>query len=130
MRQTGKAPPLAWGNSMAMVKRLLGVLVPAALFATVLTVVVAPRLGSTEPERQAASGSWPTYQLSSSHNAVLEARDLKANWLIRLGDRINGGLAAVDGTIYVDSFDHKLYALEQGTGKTRWSASADNILMS
>lgn len=115
---------------MAMVKRLLGVLVPAALLATLLTVVVAPRLGSTEPERQAASGSWPTYQLSPSHNAVLEARDLKANWLIRLGDRINGGLAAVDGTIYVDSFDHKLYALEQGTGKTRWSANADNILMS
>jgi outer membrane protein assembly factor BamB len=112
-----------------MLRRFAGVLLLAAVLAVVL-LVLAPRLGSTTPALTIGDGSWPTYQGSPSHNAVVEAPDPHANWLIRLGDRINGGIAAVDGMLYVDSFDRKLYAIDQRTGQIRWSAQADNILMS
>lgn len=112
-----------------MLKRFAGVLILAAVLAAVV-LVLAPRLGSTTPAETAGNGSWTTYQGSPAHNAVVDAPDPRANWLLRLGDRINGGIAAVDGTLYVDSFDRKLYAVDQRTGQIRWSAQADNILMS
>lgn len=74
--------------------------------------------------------AWPGYQYVPSHNAVLSGRALHANWIAKLGDKINGGLAVVDGTVYAVSFDKALYAIDEVTGKVRWSAHADNILMS
>lgn len=70
------------------------------------------------------------YQADPAHNAVFQQPGFKANWLTKLGDKINGGLAVVDGVIYVDSFDKKLYAIDAASGRIRWSAQADNIVMS
>ncbi len=91
-------------------------------------------VGTTAP-RQVAGGisaahSWPGYQYVPSHNAVLQSDTGAANWLAKLGDRINGGLAVVDGTVYAVSFDQSLYALDESTGSQRWSARTDNVLMS
>src|SRR5579862_9043248 len=72
--------------------------------------------------------TWPSYQYNASHNAVLSAGALRANWLAKLGDRINGGLAVVDGTVYAVSFDKSLYAIDEATGSIRWSARTDNVL--
>lgn len=77
-----------------------------------------------------AQEPWPMYQRFPSHNAVLEQPGLKVRWLTPVGDRINGGLALSAGTIYAVSFDKKLYALDMRTGAVRWTADADNILMS
>ena len=43
------------------------------------------------------------YQSEPGHNAVFAQPGFRANWLTRLGDKINGGLAVVDGTLYADS---------------------------
>lgn len=111
-----------------MLTRFAGALILAGALAAV--VVLAPRTGSSTPARTGEDGAWLTYQSSPAHNAVVEAADPHANWLIRLGDKINGGIAAVNGTLYVDSFDRKLYAIDQRTGHIRWTAEAGNILMS
>lgn len=117
--------------TQVMVNRFAGVLVTGAALAALIAFVLIPRLGSGSPEQPGdGGGAWTTYQGSPGHNAVVRGPALHANWLVRLGDRINGGLAAVDGTIYADSFDHKLYAIDQRNGQIRWTAQADNILMS
>jgi outer membrane protein assembly factor BamB len=61
---------------------------------------------------------------------VLQRAGLRVHWLAPLGDKINGGLAVSGSTIYAVSFDKKLYAIDERTGQVRWSAQADNILMS
>ena len=73
---------------------------------------------------------WPMYQRYPSHNAVLEQPGLRLHWLAQLGDKINGGLAISGGTVYAVSFDKKLYAIDEHTGAIRWTAQADNVLMS
>jgi outer membrane protein assembly factor BamB len=75
-------------------------------------------------------GRWLMYQETPAHQGVLASGPATKGWVRRLGGRINGGLAIVDGVLYVDSFDHKLYAIDQRTGAVKWSASADNVLMS
>jgi outer membrane protein assembly factor BamB len=91
-------------------------------------------VGTSSPAAQGPDAtvphSWPGYQYYPSHNAVLTESTIRANWLARLGDKINGGLAIVDGTVYAVSFDKSLYAIEETTGKIRWKAQTDNILMS
>ena len=113
-----------------MFSRFLVTAAVAAAVALAAMLALAPRGGSTTPQEQTGGGSWPTYQSTPSHNAVFDGDGLRVNWLAKLGEKINGGLAVVDGTLYADSFDKKLYAIDQRTGKVRWSAQADNILMS
>lgn len=78
----------------------------------------------------APQASWPMYQYSPSHNAVFAKPGFRVTWVAELGGSINGGLAVVGNAIYVDSFDHYLYALDANTGSIRWRARANNLLMS
>ena len=74
--------------------------------------------------------SWPMYQAVASHNAVFARNGFRVSWSRGLGGRLNGGLSVVGNTLYVASFDHRLYALNALTGAVRWSTTTDNILMS
>ncbi len=73
---------------------------------------------------------WPMYQRYPTHNAVFASPGLRVQWTTVLGGKINGGLAVTGGVVYAVSFDKKLYAMDERTGVVRWSAVADNILMS
>lgn len=73
---------------------------------------------------------WPMYQRYPNHNAVFEQPGLRLHWTAVTGGKINGGLAISGGTVYAVSFDKKLYAIDERTGAVRWTAPADNILMS
>ncbi len=124
------------GMNLAVLRRFLSVSVAAAALAVGVifialhaNAVTAPRTPESAPARSGAPRTWPAYQYFPSHNAVF-AGGLRANWLTKLGDRINGGLAVVDGTVFAVSFDKSLYALDEASGSVRWSAAADNVLMS
>ncbi|HZZ64000.1 MAG TPA: PQQ-binding-like beta-propeller repeat protein [Candidatus Baltobacteraceae bacterium] len=110
----------------------ISALVAAVAGGTVIAATQTNGAGEPPPTAgtSAAPHSWPGYQYRVSHNAVFEGATLKANWLVKTGAKINGGLAVVDGTVYAVSFDQSLYAIEEATGRLRWSARADNILMS
>jgi outer membrane protein assembly factor BamB len=69
------------------------------------------------------------YQFRPNHNAVLPGSSHAYSWHRELGGKINGGLAVVDGTVYVESFDRRLYALDMQTGKVRFSTPLENIAM-
>jgi serine/threonine-protein kinase len=110
--------------------RLLPVAACLAATALVLFFVLrVPKAQSVAPP-VGAREVWSMYQSDPAHNAVFEQRGFRANWVMKLPDKINGGLAVVDGTIYVDSFDKALYALNAATGTLRWSAGLGNIVMS
>ncbi|HEV3153068.1 MAG TPA: PQQ-binding-like beta-propeller repeat protein [Candidatus Baltobacteraceae bacterium] len=114
-----------------MVARRYGPPIAAAVIALASAVAILRGPGGlSNAQAPAPRGNWPMYQLGPAHNAVVDRPGFRANWLAKLGDKINGGLAVDDRTVYVDSFDKKLYAIDLRTGAIRWSASADNILMS
>ena len=75
-------------------------------------------------------GTWPMYQLNSSHNAVLASPQRGARWSHDVNARVNGGLAVVGGTVYLDTFGGKIIALNAADGSMRWEATSDNIIMS
>jgi outer membrane protein assembly factor BamB len=102
----------------------------AAVAATAALVVRAPHARPSALTTAAPEEPWPMYQRYPSHNAVLEGPRLHARWVVQLGGKINGGLALSGGTIYAVSFDQKLYAIDARTGAVRWTAQANNILMS
>jgi outer membrane protein assembly factor BamB len=98
----------------------------------VLAAVLALRAPHARPSALDAGSQdpWPMYQRYPSHNAVLDGPPLHARWVLKLGGKINGGLALSGRTIYAVSFDRKLYAIDAGSGTIRWTAQADDILMS
>ena len=73
--------------------------------------------------------TWPMYQYQSNHNAVFAGPSQSYSWHQRLGGKINGGLAVVDGVVYVEGFDRRLYALDAQSGRVIWTASLQNIAM-
>lgn len=61
---------------------------------------------------------WPMYQYRADHNAVFS-----------VGGKINGGLALAHGAIFVESFDHRVSALDERTGRVLWSTPVSNTVM-
>lgn len=87
-------------------------------------VLSAQTLGASLPAQ-----TWAEYQFASDHNAVFDSPQWDVGWRADVGDKINGALSIVGTTLYVESFDRKLYALDALTGKTLWLASLPNIAM-
>ncbi|HZZ64305.1 MAG TPA: PQQ-binding-like beta-propeller repeat protein, partial [Candidatus Baltobacteraceae bacterium] len=73
--------------------------------------------------------AWPMYQFAPNHEAVFDDTASPVAWQRPLPGKVNGGLAIVGGVVYVESFDHRLYALDARTGAVRWSADLGNIAM-
>ncbi|MGC8486334.1 MAG: PQQ-binding-like beta-propeller repeat protein, partial [Candidatus Baltobacteraceae bacterium] len=65
----------------------------------------------------------------AANNAVVALSGPAVSWKRKLGGKVNGGLAYADGTVYVDSFDRHLYALNARTGAVVWKAPLDGIAM-
>jgi outer membrane protein assembly factor BamB len=76
-----------------------------------------------------APRSWPMYQYRPTHNAVFPG-SVEARWRFDTNDKINSGIAVTGNSVYVDSLDKHLYAIELATGKPEWSSISDDILMS
>lgn len=74
--------------------------------------------------------SWPMYQLQPDHNPIIERTRPLHPWRFNAGARINGGLAVVGNTVFLDTFGKELIALDVRAGRVLWRARADNILMS
>ena len=69
------------------------------------------------------------YQLHPDHNGVVPGSAQGVHWQHRLGAKINGGLAVVDDTVYVESFDGRVNALDARTGAPKWSTRVGNVVM-
>lgn len=73
--------------------------------------------------------TWPMYQYQANHQAVFTGLPQTFSWHRQLAGKVNGGLAIVDGIVYVESFDKHLYALDAQSGAVRWAATLQNIAM-
>ena len=62
----------------------------------------------------------------SSTNGRVYAFSLSGSqlWSVQTGSYVYSPAALADATAYVGSYDHRLYALSQGTGRTRWKFDA------
>lgn len=112
------------------ISALIAAVAGGTVIAATSTEASAPVAPASSVGTSASPHSWPGYQYRVSHNAVFEGATLRANWLVKTGAKINGGLAVVDGTVYAVSFDKSLYAIDEASGRVRWTSHADNILMS
>ena len=74
------------------------------------------------------SATWPMYQMRPDHNAVIPGSESVA-WVHQFRAKVNGGLALADGTIYVESFDGLVSALDSRTGALRWASQAGGVVM-
>lgn len=100
----------------------------AASLVVALSACAAPKTVAA-PSAPPPNGTWTMYQRTPDHNAVLPAAGVRP-WKFDAGARINGGLAVVGNTLFLDTFAHELIALDLRTGKERWRAKADATLMS
>lgn len=91
----------------------------------------APRRKSAAVKARKASkaSDWTNYQKNDGNNAVIPGRESYA-WTFSPHARINGSLAVVKNSVYVDTFGKRLYALDIATGKPRWVATGQGVLMS
>lgn len=87
----------------------------------------APSAGSAKP---AFPNNWLMYQSRPDHNAVFRGGSRAVSWERSFLGKINGGIAVVDGVIYVSSFDRHVYALDAKSGAVIWSRALANISMS
>lgn len=99
-----------------------------APFAAVAALLCA--CARSAPHAAALTGSWPQYQSDAAHNAVIAGGALRARWTFDARARINGGLAVVDGRVFLDTFSGEMLALHLTTGKIAWKQRADNLVMS
>src|SRR5581483_8850126 len=100
-------------------------LIAAGIAALTIAGSFSPRSSTAQSPPPQAESAWPMYQKAAAHNAVLSQPALRVEWQAGLGDRINGGFAFYENTLYAVSFDHKVYAIDAPTGKIRWSFAAD-----
>lgn len=88
--------------------------------ASAATSSAAPAFGLT---------GWSMYQASPGHNAILNGPAQGFSWSFNSQGHIAGALSLVNGTLYMDSFDGRLYALDAKTGKLKWDYQTNNKLM-
>lgn len=80
--------------------------------------------------RADVAGQWLMYQGTPDHNAVVNVPNLSVAWKTDTGSKINGGLAIAGNTLFVDTFNDDLLALQLRTGRVIWRYHTQNILMS
>jgi outer membrane protein assembly factor BamB len=87
-------------------------------------------LGATASAQPVPTTTWPQYQYGSDHNAVFDTPHWSVSWRSApAGDMIHGGLSIVGATLYFESFDHNVYALDALTGKELWRRPLRYIAM-
>jgi outer membrane protein assembly factor BamB len=69
------------------------------------------------------------YQYQPDHNAVFASAEPTHQWRYDAGGRINGGLAVVGGTLYVESFAPAVTALDRNTGRVLWRTRMPHVVM-
>ncbi len=89
------------------------------------------RWGSAEELKRAflALSAARGLQASNSQAGETSAFDtgmIKPQWRFACEDEIRGSLAIANEMVYVPSYDHNLYALEQNSGKFVWKYAAEN----
>jgi outer membrane protein assembly factor BamB len=73
--------------------------------------------------------TWPMYQNAADHNAVFRSPAWAVRWTHAFGGRVNGALSIVGTTMYVESFDKRITALDAQTGRELWNAALPNVAM-
>ena len=99
-------------------------------FVASLVVASAAGIVAARPVHDSLPGSWLMYQGRPDHNAVFSRSGYRKRWVFDSGARINSGLAVVGSTLYFDTFDGDVIALDSDTGHQRWRTRFDNIIMS
>ena len=83
------------------------------------------RRTARRPLRDALGGSRPSLRrLDERPRVRLLDRSGDQLWSVRTGSYVYSAAALAGATAYVGSYDHRLYALSQATGRTRWTFDA------
>lgn len=98
-------------------------------------VVAASVTGCSTPaasdSRSDDAGSWTKFrydQRNTGHNPHADgpSQEPQLEWFYETGDDVWGSPVVADGTVYVGSYDHHLYAISTETGEKIWGFRADD----
>lgn len=105
------------------------------LFADAAFLTVGGRINSAVIGALAvgASASWTAYQYDGAHTGYSNSSQLNTSniatldqaWSFPTGGWVTGTPLVADGTVYVGSWDAKMYALRERDGSQIWSFTAD-----
>ena len=70
------------------------------------------------------------YQGGPTHNAVYPTAKMEASWVVQFREKMNAGLGVDGDSLFTDSFDHNVYAMNMRTGRLLWKTTTDNVVMS
>jgi outer membrane protein assembly factor BamB len=110
-------------------RRLTEYFVGAGSVVAIATVLSGCAASQSTAESTIGAESWPMYQRFPDHNAVLGAGPA-VRWTYGAHAKINGGLAVVAGAVIFDTFAGSVVSLDAANGNVRWTATADNVVMS
>ncbi len=102
-------------------------------FATIAGLILlgagAGATGAQAAGARPVPAQWTQLQAGPHHNAVFAGSSTPHSWSFLTGNIIVSGLSLVGHTLYAESFDHNLYALDARTGREKWHFQAGNIIM-
>lgn len=97
-------------------------------FLSLIAICTALATGNVPAHDQTPS-TWESYQYDNDNDPVFPG-DLVARWTFDTGGAINGSFGLSQKTLYVDSLNKRVFAIDLLTGKPRWIANVPNIAMS
>jgi outer membrane protein assembly factor BamB len=100
-----------------------------AVFGAIASCLVLAACSSPAPPA-ASVHPWTTYQMNSTHNAIVPATFPSVRWTINLHSKINGGLAYDGRRLFAVDFAKELVAIAPRDGRILWKARGDDVLMS
>ncbi len=84
----------------------------------------------SQPAPLASERVWTTYQMDSTHNAVVPDTLGPTRWTLQIHSKINGGLAYDGERLFAVDFGKELLAIAPRDGRMLWKARGDDVLMS
>lgn len=94
-----------------------------------LTAVLAALLAATATASPTPS-AWTLGHFNPQMNPVVPGPDAPVTWTFTMAAGTSATPTVANGTVYIASNDHTLYALDLLTGALRWKMLAGNFLMS
>ena len=89
-----------------------------------------PAVGAVAANQRTAAGGSAILSLPTTGTDEVAAGADRLDWVVATADEIRGSASHAGGAVYVGSYDHHLYAIDETDGSVRWRFRAQRGVVS